>query len=135
MEERNAALLRRITGVGFDIHSDYPDPVQVEHAEDGVLQFSEYEESEDGYFIHPPSNWDGTFADVLEQALACGTWELDIRGLSDKEAFDLVTSSTYRDALIELASRSELDNRVFRVNGVGFASFDGELFATVRLAD
>lgn len=135
MEERSAALLRRITAVGFDIHSDYPDPVQVEHAEDGVLQFSEYEVSGGGYFNHPPSHWDGTFADVLEQALACGTWELDISGISDEEAFELVTSPTYRDALIELASRSELDDRVFRVNGVGFASFDGELFATVRFTD
>jgi hypothetical protein len=82
-------------------------------------------------FSSPPSHWDGTFENVLEQALACGTWELDISGLSAAEAFELVTSPGYREFLVELASRSELDGRVFRVNGVGFASYDGELFATV----
>ncbi len=130
MTDRYNNLIRRITGIGFDIGSDWPGNTQIESARDGVMTFSEYPVDDYGYITGPPSCWDGTFEDAMSEA----EWvtELDIRGLTDEEVFELVTSPRYQDKLMDLAAKSELGDRIFRINGIGFLSYDGELFATVR---
>ena len=130
MHDRITSLIKKITSVGFDIHTDYPSNCQVESADNGVMTLSYYDEREDGTFVFPPTYVDGDFAAVMHAALVYEPWSLDIDGLTEQEAFDVVTAPDHLMALQELAQRSELGDQMFRVNGVGFAMHDDELLSS-----
>lgn len=127
-----ASLIQKIESVWFDMNTDYPSACQVESTTDGVMHFTYYEEDEEGGAFVTSTSRDGDLADVLSEAESYGVMHFEIRGLTDREIFELFTAPAYRAALFELASNGEFGDEVFQINGVRFAvDAEGYLYASL----
>jgi hypothetical protein len=126
MDDKYEDLIRRITSIGFNLHTDFPSSTQVEGNRDGVLIFCAYEEDEDGYFTGETSDHTGTFADAIQEAIDCRVYDLTIEGLTRNEAMELLLSPEYRAKTFELVKFCEPWDGLL-VNNTRFALEDGEL--------
>ena len=126
MDDKYEDLIRRITSIGFNLHTDFPSSTQVEGNRDGVLIFCAYEEDEDGYFTGETSDHTGTFADAIQEAIDCRVYDLTIEGLTRNEAMELLLSPEYRTKTFELAKICEPWEGLL-VNTTRFKLEDGEL--------
>ena len=126
MDDKYENLIRRITGIGFNLHTDFPSSTQVEGNRDGVLVFCDYEEDEDGYFTGESIEYTGTFADAIQAAIGGVVYDLTIDGLTRDEAMELLLSTEYRSKTFELLNICEPWSGLV-VNGTRFALEDGEL--------
>jgi len=119
MEDRYENLIKKITGIGFKMDTDFPLSVQVENAHDGVLTFCEYEEDSDGYFTGKTREYTGTFSDALQMACDEVSYQVNLDGLTRDEAVELMLSPDFRDLTLELAERSEAFGGLC-INGTSF---------------
>lgn len=110
-------LEKRITKVGLDEDTDFPCEVQVDSASDGVMHFIRFDVDDYGYIDGPPHEYDGTFADALQEAIDRGVSEIEIGGLSAREALDLLLSPKFHSQTIELFEHNG-DGNGIAINGL-----------------
>jgi hypothetical protein len=126
MDDVYEQLIRKITGIGFDIDTDFPRLTQIASAHDGVMHFFEYEEDDEGYINNLPIQYEGTFAEALQAAISCSTRELTFDGLSRDEAVQLLLSPDYRTLTTNLVNGCP-DMGGLAINGTRFYFEKGQL--------
>lgn len=141
LSPETAALVRRIKSVRISNRSDLPRGVQVERAVDGRMMCVRYV-TEDGFFLGARQRFDWSFGEVLENAATQDHRRLQIDGLDDDEAIELLTAPEFLPTTIQLVSNWDvsgladmtgLDDRdgvdAFEVNGVLLLLRGGTLVA------
>jgi hypothetical protein len=106
MRRRQRELLHRVVDVGLDAGTDYPCPVQVEHADKGVMWVTVYElDDEDEYLTGETSRHKTSLRRVLRDAVAYQVTHIDVKGLDPDEALELLLFPDYVEFLHDLADQ------------------------------
>jgi hypothetical protein len=119
-------LIRKITGVAFNMDTDSPSCVQVETARAGELMLSEYPEDESGNITGPPTTRSVDFVEMIDVAIGCVVWQMEIMGLTRDEAVTLLLCDPYREKTFELVKMCGVVGGL-EINGTRFELVDGKL--------
>ena len=120
-----AALVRQVTKVGLNADTDYPCEVQVERAADGRMICIRYHLNEDGYTTGVRTEFDATFAEVLQVALDASVYMIDIEGLHDGADIQLLSAPEYWPMISRLLG--ERGGEPLYVNGETYAASEDGL--------
>ena len=118
-----AALVRQVTKVALDAETDYPCPLETPHAVDGRMMCIRWELI-DGYRTGDRTEFDATFAEVLQVALDSSVYMIDIEGLHYGADVQLLSAPEYWPMISRLLGGR--GGEPLYVNGEAYAaSVDG----------